>query len=175
MPAPHERRTRPLDPKDRDSLDRRLRPVPGAFGNRFVVAIAMPGDFGRILKIAGVVLFVFLSGARFVASEPLQLYFIILAGLLAIMAIMSSISGSTARLEFVAANEFTDKDEFRRQTNSMHIAEFVAAIVWVAWLVVSLGQFDWLLIGLAVATLLFALARKYKLSKMSQPRNVWER
>ena len=135
----------------------------------------MPGDFGRILKIIGVVLFLLLSGGRFVATEPLPLFFGIVAGLLAIMAILSSISGSTSRLEFVVANEFTDADEFKRQTQSMHIAEVVAGVIWVAWIVVSLGQFDWLLVGLGGATLLFALARKYRLSKMSQPSNVWER
>ena len=177
MPAPHDRRTRPLDPKDRDRLDQRPRPLPvvlpGSFGNRFVVA--MPGDFGRIMKIFGVVLFIFLSGGRFLTSEPLQFYFGIFAGFLAIMAILASISSSTTRLEFVTANEFTDEDEFKRQTKSMHIAEVAAGVIWVAWLVVSLGQFDWMLIGLGAATLVFALARKYKLSKMSQPPNVWDR
>lgn len=135
----------------------------------------MPGDFGRILKIIGVVLFLFLSAGRFVATEPLPLFFGIVAGLLAIVAILSSISGSTSQLEFVVANEFTDAYEFKRQTQSMHIAEVFAGVIWVAWIVVSLGQFDWLLVGLGGATLLFALARKYRLSKMSQPRNVWER
>ena len=177
MPAPHERRTRPLDPRDRDRLDQRPRPIPvirpAGFGNRF--AVAMPGDFGRILKIVVGVVFLFMSGGRFVASEPLPFFVGIFAGFLVITAVLSSISGSTKRLEFVAANEFTDKDEFRRQTKSMHIAEVVAGVIWVAWLVVSLGQFDWLLIGLGVATLLFALGRKFKLTKMSQPRNVWEK
>ena len=176
MPAPHERRTRPLDPQDRDRLDQRPKPLPvirPTIGNRF--AVAMPDDFGRMLKIIGVVAFLFLSGGRFVTSEPLPFYVGIFAAVLAIVAILSSISSSSTRLEFVAANEFTDKDEFNRQTKSMHIAEVVAGVIWVAWLVVSLGQFDWLLIGLAGATLLFALARKYRLTKMSQPRNVWER
>ena len=158
-------------------MDQRPKPqmivTPGMRGPR--VMVYMPGDFGRILKIIGVVVFLFLSGGRFVASEPLPFFFGIFAGLFAIMAILSSISSSTTRLEFVTANEFTDEDEFKRQTKSMHIAEVVAGVIWVAWLVVSLGQFDWLLISLGAATLLFALARKYKLSKMSQPRNVWER
>lgn len=175
MPAPHERRTRPLDPKDRDRLDQRSKLLPvisPIFANRFVAA--MPGDFRRMLKIIGVVLFLVLSGGRFATSEPLPLFFGIFAGLFAIMTISSSISSSKTRLEFVTANEFTDEDEFRRQTKSMHMAEVTAGVIWVAYLVVFLGQFDWLLIGLGVAMLLFALARRYKLFKMSQPRNIWE-
>ena len=176
MPAPHDRRSRPLDPRDRDRLDQRPKPIPivrPGLGNRFVVA--MPGDFGRALKMIGVVVFAFLTGVRFAASEPLPFFIAIFAGILAIIAVLLSISGSTNRLGFVAANQFTDKDEFKRQTMTMHIAEVFVGVVWVAWLVVPLGQFDWLLIGLAVATLLFAFARKYKLTKMSQPRNVWEK
>lgn len=139
------------------------------------VMVAMPGDFWRLMKIIGVVISVFLSIGRFATSEPLPFFFGILAGLLAIVAIVLSISRSSRRQEFVAANEFTEIDNFRRQTKSMHVAEVVAGVIWVTWLAVSLGQFDWLFIGLTVATLLFAFARRNKLTKMSQPRNVWEK
>ena len=176
MPAPHERRTRPLDPRDRDRLDQRPKPIPvirtGAVRGLYV---HMPGDFGRALKIVGFLALAFLTGGRFVASEPLPLLIAIFAGCLAIVAVLMSIVGSSNRLEFVAANQFVDKDEFKRQSKTMHIAEVFVGVIWVAWLGFSLGQFDWLLIGLAVATLLFAFARKLKLTKMSQPRNVWEK
>ena len=176
MPAPHERRTRPLDPKDRDRLDQRPKPIPvirtGAVRGLYV---HMPGDFGRALKIVGFLAFAFLTGGRFAAAEQLPLSIAIFAGCLAIVALSMSIVGSANRLKFVAANEFADKDEFKRQSKTIHIAEVLVGVIWVAWLGFSLGQFDWLLIGLAGATLLFALARKYKLSKMSQPRNVWEK
>ncbi len=177
MPEPHQRRTRPYDPRDRDRLDQRSKPVPvfrhATGGPSF--AIMMRGDFARYMKILGFVVVVFMTVGRYVASEPLPLLIMIFAGCLAIAALSMSIVGSANRMEFVAANEFADKDEFKEQSKTMHIAEVFVAVIWVAWLGFSLGQFDWLLIGLAVATLLFALARKYKLSKMSQPRNVWEK
>ena len=177
MPAPHQRRTRPHDPRDRDRLDQRPKPLPvirhATGGPAFIVV--MQGDFGRYLKIFGLVVVAFMTGGRFVASEPLPFVIAVFAGCLAIVAVLMSIAGSANRIEFVAANQFTDKDEFKRQSMTMHIAEVSVGVIWVAWLGFSLGQFDWLLISLAVATLLFALARKYKLSKMSQPRNVWEK
>ena len=177
MPAPHQRRTRPHDPRDRDRLDQRPKPLPvirhATGGPAFIVV--MQGDFGRYLKIFGLVVVAFMTGGRFVASEPLPFVIAVFAGCLAIVAVLMSIAGSANRMEFVAANEFADKDEFKRQSKTMHIAEVVVGVIWVAWLGFSLGQFDWLLISLAVATLLFAFARRYKLSKMSQPRNVWEK
>ena len=177
MPAPHQRRTRPHDPRDRDRLDQRPRPLPvirhATGGPAFIVV--MQGDFGRYLKIFGLVVVAFMTGGRFVASEPLPFIIAVFAGCLAIVAVLMSIAGSANRIEFVAANQFTDKDEFKRQSKTMHIAEVFVGVIWVTWLGFSLGQFDWLLISLAVATLLFALARKYKLSKMSRPRNVWEK
>ena len=177
MPAPHQRRTRPHDPRDRDRLDQRPKPLPvirhATGGPAFIVV--MRGDFGRYLKIFGLVVVAFMTGGRFVASEPLPFVIAVFAGCLAIVAVLMSIAGSANRIEFVAANQFTDKDEFKRQSMTMHIAEVSVGVIWVAWLGFSLGQFDWLLISLAVATLLFAFARRYKLSKMSQPRNVWEK
>ena len=137
--------------------------------------VVMQGDFGRYLKIFGLVVVAFMTGGRFVASEPLPFVIAVFAGCLAIVAVLMSIAGSANRMEFVAANQFTDKDEFKRQSMTMHIAEVWVGVIWVAWLGFSLGQFDWLLISLAGATLLFAFARKYKLSKMGQPRNVWEK
>ena len=147
--------------------------TPGLRGPR--VMVYMAGDFGRMLKIIGFVVFAFMTGGRFLAAEPLPIFVAIPAGGLALVAILMSIAASANRIGFVAANEFTDADFFKRQTFSMHAAETLVAAIWVFWLVVSFGQFDWPIIGLAGATLLFALGRNWKLRKMSQPRNVWEK
>ena len=119
MPAPHQRRTRPHDPRDRDRLDQRPKPLPvirhATGGPAFIVV--MQGDFGRYLKIFGLVVVAFMTGGRFVASEPLPFVIAVFAGCLAIVAVLMSIAGSANRIEFVAANQFTDKDEFKRQSN----------------------------------------------------------
>ncbi len=177
MPAPHDRRTRPYDPKDRDRLDRRTQPIPiarpGLFGQRYL--FAMPGDFGRALKIIGFLIFTALSIGRFTSSTSHPLYFVGIAAMLALIVVWSSVIGSFRRFEFVRANEFTEPAHFKRTALLMHLAELSAAVSWLAWLSVSVGDYDWVLIGLTIALAAMAIVQRSKVMKISQPRNVWEK
>lgn len=177
MSAPHDRRTRPYDPKDRDRLDRRTQPAPivspGLMGQRYLVA--MPGDFGRIVKIIGFLIFVALSFGRFNSSTSLPLYFVFVAAVLALIVLWASAIGSVMRLEFVRTNEFTKPAHFKRAAMIMHFAEVSAASSWVAWLGVSIGDYDWILVGVTVTLAALALLQRSRVMKISQPRNVWEK
>ncbi len=90
--------------------------------------IAMPGDFGRIVKIFGFLIFAALSLGRFNSSTSHPLYFVFVAAVLAMMVMWASAIGSVVRLEFVRMNEFTKPTHFKRATMFMHFAEVTAAV-----------------------------------------------
>ena len=177
MPTPHERRTRPHDPKDRDRLDQRSKPrifmTPGTLGPRGVVF--MQGDLGRLLKIFVVLGWLFISGARFTTTTPVPSFFVVLAAVAAIVAAWASLIATLRTLNFIRANEFANPDDFFRRAKFLHIAEVAAAAVWVIWLGFSFGRFDWIPIAIAVIVAAFAFIQRSRLAKISQPRNVWEK
>lgn len=172
MPAPHNRRTRPYDPKDRHRLDRRPQPVQMVSARYFV---AMPGDLGRILKIIGFLIVVALSVVRFASSTSHPPYIVAVVAILALNVVWASTRGSFTRFEFVRANEFAEPAHFKRTASLMHLAELSAAVSWLVWLSVSFGDYDWVLIGLIVALAAMAIIQRSKAIKISQPRNVWEK
>ena len=177
MPAPHERRTRPYDPKDRDRLDQHARPrvvmTPGALGPRGMVF--MQGDLGRILKIFVVLGCLFISGVRFTTATPVPSFFVALAAVAAIVAAWASLIATMRKLDFVRANEFANPDDLIRRAKSLHIAEVTAAAVWIIWLGFSFGRFDWLPIAIAVVVAAFAFIQRSRVAKIGQPRNMWEK
>ncbi len=177
MPAPHERRTRPYDPKDRDRLDRRTQPIPiarpGLFAQRYF--FAMPGDFSRIVKVIGILAFGLFTYIRFSSSTPLLTFIVATFALAAVAVMWSSAIGTLNRLDFVRANEFANPDAFVRRAKFLHITELAAAVVWVIWLGFPFGRFDWIPIALVVTAAVFALIQRWRLTKISQPRNVWEK
>ena len=177
MPAPHDHRTRPYDPKDRDRLDRRTQPIPiarpGLFGQRYL--FAMPGDFGRIVKVIGVLAFGLFTYVRFSSSTPFLTFIVAVFAVIAIAVVWASAIGTLNRLDFVRANEFANPDEFIRHSKLLHAAEVIAAALWVIWLGFSFETFDWVPIALVVTVAVFALIQRWRLTKISQPRNVWEK
>ena len=177
MTTPHNRRSRPYDPKDRDRLDQRPKPqmivTPGMRGPR--VMVFMPGDFGRALKVIGAVLFGLLTYVRFSTSTSLLIFIVIVFAVLAIAVVWASAITTLTKLDFVRANEFADPHKFVRRAKLLHATEVVAAGLWVIWLGFSFGGLDWIPIAIVVATVIFAFFQRWRLGKMSQPRNIWER
>ena len=177
MPTPHDRRSRPYDPEDRDRLDRLARPrvvmTPGALGPRGMVF--MQGDLGRILKIFVVLGCLFISGVRFATATPVPSFFVLLVAVVAIVATWASLIATLRKLDFVKANEFANPDDFIRRAKSLHIAEVAAAAVWIIWLGFSFGRFNWTSIAIAVIAAAFALIQRSRLAKIGQPRNMWEK
>ena len=135
----------------------------------------MQGDFGRVVKVFGVLMFGFVSYTRFTSATPLLTFSVVVLAILAIAAVRASATSTLKRLDFIRANEFANPDDFVRRAKSLHIAEIVVAILWVIWLGRSFGEFDWVPIALVVTVAVFAFIQRWRLTKMSQPRNVWER
>ena len=139
------------------------------------VFFAMPGDFGRAVKIIGFFIVAVLTVVRFISITPHYFYFVIGAAILAVIVVWASVLGSFNRLDFVRANEFTEPADFKRAAVHMHLAEVVAAAAWVLWLGFSFGSFDTIATALIVAFAIWALIERRRIMKISQPRNVWEK
>ncbi len=137
--------------------------------------IFMQGDFGRVVKVFGVLGLGFVSYIRFASATPLLTFSVVVFAILAVAAVWASAISTSKRLDFIRTNEFANPDDFVRRANSLHIAEIVAATLWVIWLGISFGEFDWVLIIVIVAALVFAFVQRWRLTKISQPRNVWEK
>lgn len=137
--------------------------------------VYMEGDFGRALKVIGILLVGLFTFVRFSSSTPLLTILVIVFAVSAIAAVWASAIRTVRRLDFVRANEFGDPDAFVRLAILLHIAEIAAAAVWVIWLGFSFGQFDWIPIVMVAVVAIFALIQRSRLAKISQPRNMWEK
>ena len=147
--------------------------MPGMRGPR--VMVYMPGDLGRALKVIGVVLFGLFTYIRFSSSTPLLTFIVVIFAVAAIAAVWYSAIGTLNRLDFVKANEFANPNEFIRRAKLLHATEIITAALWVIWLGFSFGMFDWIPIARVSVVGVFAFIQRWRLTKMSQPRNVWER
>ena len=137
--------------------------------------VFMPGDFGRALKVVGAVLFGLLTYVRFSTSTPLLSFIVIVFAVLAVAVVWASAIATLKKLDFIKANEFADPHKFVRRAKLLHATEVIAAGLWVIWLGLSFGRFDWVPVMIVAATVIFAFLQRWRLGKASQPKNVWER
>jgi len=147
--------------------------TPGMRGPR--VMVYMRGDLGRALKVIGVVMFGLFTYVRFSSSTSLLTFIVAIFAIAAIAVLWSSAIGTLNRLDFVRTNEFAKPDQFIRRAKLLHATEIITAALWVIWLGFSFGMFDWIPIVIVAVVGAFAFIQRWRLTKMSQPRNVWER